>query len=111
MKNHAWIKCFLFLVRQTPVKKQDGIIMRLDQNPVFRKVIVSWYDTEKACGIMIFFMVCVLLFGIGGILVCRENSAYHAYLWVPILLIVLSAGVIISTAIRMTKRRRAQFSK
>jgi uncharacterized membrane protein len=85
--------------------------MRLDQNPVFRKVIVSWYDTEKACGIVVVFMVFVMLFGIVGILVCRETPEYHAYAWVPILLIVLSAGIIISTAIRLTKRRRSQFSK
>ncbi len=38
---------FFVFGRQTPVKKQDGFIMRLDQNPV-QKVIVSWYDTEKA---------------------------------------------------------------
>jgi len=62
--------------------------MRIDQNPLFRKVIVPWYDSESACYIVIFFMVLVFLFGFAGISATRENIAYHEYVWVPVLLVL-----------------------
>jgi len=85
--------------------------MRIDQNPLFRKVIVPWYDSESACYIVIFFMVLVFLFGFAGISSTRENIAYHEYVWVPVLLVLMSGGVIISTTIRLIKRYSRRFSK
>jgi hypothetical protein len=85
--------------------------MRIDQNPLFRKVIVPWYDSRTACYILIFFMVPVFLFGIAGILASRENIAYHEHIWVPVLLVLMSGGVIISTTIRLIKRYYRRFSK
>jgi hypothetical protein len=85
--------------------------MRIDQNPLFRKVIVPWYDSESACYIVIFFMVLVFLFGFAGISATRENIAYHEYVWVPVLLVLMSGGVIISTTIRLIKRYSRRFSK
>jgi hypothetical protein len=83
--------------------------MRIDQNPLFRKVIVPWYDSESACYIVIFFMVLVFLFGFAGISATRENIAYHEYVWVPVLLVLMSGGVIISTTIRLIKRYSRRF--
>jgi len=85
--------------------------MRIDQNPLFRKVIVPWYDSESACYIVIFIMVLVFLFGFAGISATRENIAYHEYVWVPVLLVLMSGGVIISTTIRLIKRYSRRFSK
>ena len=85
--------------------------MRIDQNPLFREVIVPWYDSESACYIIIFFMVLVFLFGFAGISATRENIAYHEYVWVPVLLVLMSGGVIISTTIRLIKRYSRRFSK
>ena len=85
--------------------------MRIDQNPLFRKVIVPWYDSESACYIVIFIMVLVFLFGFAGISGTRENIAYHEYVWVPVLLVLMSGGVIISTTIRLIKRYSRRFSK
>ena len=85
--------------------------MRLDQNPVFRKVIVPWYDSETACLIIIVFMGVVVLFGYAGISVAQNNPAYNECIWVPILLIVMSGGVILSTTIRLIKRYAHRFSK
>jgi hypothetical protein len=85
--------------------------MRIDQNPLFRKVIVPWYDSRTACYIVIFFMVLVFLFGFAGISATRENIAYHEYVWVPVLLVLMSGGVIISTTIRLIKRYSRRFSK
>ncbi len=85
--------------------------MRLDQNPLFRKVIVPWYDTEKACYTVIVFMLLVFLFGIAGILEASEKTEYNEYIWVPVLMVVMSAGVIVSIAIRLIKKYTHQFSK
>jgi hypothetical protein len=85
--------------------------MRIDQNPLFRKVIVPWYDSEAACYTVIFFMFLVFLFGFAGISASRENIAYHEHIWVPVLLVLMSGGVITSTAIRLIRRYSRRFSK
>jgi len=85
--------------------------MRIDQNPLFRKVIVPWYDYKSVCYVVIFFMALVFLFGFAGILASRENPAYHEHVWVPVLLVLMSGGVIISTTIRLIKRYSRRFSK
>jgi len=50
------------------------------------------------------FMVLVLLFGLVGISVTREIEQYHNYVWVPVVLVVLSTGVMISAIIRLIRR-------
>ena len=86
-------------------------MMRLGQNPLFRKAIVPWYDSETACLIVIIFMVFVFLFALVGISVARENAAYHEHMWVAVLLGVLSGTVIISTTIRLIRRYAYRFSR
>ena len=78
--------------------------MRLDQNPVYRKVIVPWWDSEITCLIVILFMVLFILFGGMGISVAHETVDYRPFIWVPILIVVLSGGVILSITIRLVKR-------
>ena len=85
--------------------------MPLDQNPLFRKVILPWYDTETACYTVIVIMSLVFLFGIAGILEVAEKTEYNGYVWVPVLLVVMSTGVIVSTSIRLIKRYAHQRSK
>jgi len=85
--------------------------MRIDQNPLFRRVIVPWYDSEAACSIVIFLMFLIFLFGSAGISVALENIEYYEYVWVPVLIVVMSGGVIISTTIRLIKRYARRFSK
>jgi hypothetical protein len=50
------------------------------------------------------FMVLVLLFGLVGISVTHEIEQYHDYVWVPVVLVVLSTGVMISAIIRLIRR-------
>ena len=85
--------------------------MRLDQNPVFRKVIVPWYDSETACFILVVFIFLVILFGFAGVSAARENAGYREYIWVPVALIVLNAGVLVSITIRLIRRYLQGFSK
>lgn len=85
--------------------------MRIDQNPMFRKVIVPWYDSETACLIVIVFMFLVFLFGFAGISVAREQVEYLEYIWIAILLVIMSGAVIVSTTARLVKRYAQRFSK
>jgi len=85
--------------------------MRYDQKPVYRKLIVPWYDSETACFIVIVFMLLVFLFSLAGVAVATEAAEHHSHIWLPILLIVLSGAVIISTVFRLIKRFRYRYSK
>ena len=72
--------------------------------PVFRKAANPWYQSKTVYGLTITFMVIVLLFGLVGISVTREIEQYRDYVWVPIVLVVLSTGVMISAIIRLIRR-------
>ena len=85
--------------------------MRYDEKPVHRTLIVPWYDTKTACLIVIFFMSVVFLFGIVGISVAGESESLGGRIWLPILLVVLSAVTIISTVIRLFRRLKHRLSK
>ena len=79
--------------------------MPLARHPFFRKAIVSWYDSDAACSVVIALMILVLLFGLLGVYVAQGQSGYRRHLWVPLMLVTLSLGVIFSTAARMVRRR------
>jgi hypothetical protein len=72
--------------------------------PVFRKTGNPWYQSKIVYALTITFMVIVLLFGLVGISVTREIEQYHDYVWVPVVLVVLSTGVMISALIRLIRR-------
>ena len=72
--------------------------------PVFRKAANPWYQSKMVYGIAITLMMLVLLFGLVGISVTRENERYHDHVWVPIVLVVLSTGVMVSAIIRLIRR-------
>jgi hypothetical protein len=78
--------------------------MPFNKDPVFRKAIIPWYNSKTAYIIVIVFMLLVFLFALAGISVAREYPAYNGYVWVPIILLVLSAGIIITTMARLIKR-------
>ncbi|MGD8960720.1 MAG: hypothetical protein PVI27_12805, partial [Desulfobacteraceae bacterium] len=82
--------------------------MKLDQNPVFRKIIVPWYDSEHACLTSMGFLAAAAIFAAVGLSVTREDPAYAAYAWVPGLLLVLSAATFISMGIRLLLRHSAR---
>jgi hypothetical protein len=85
--------------------------MRYDRKPVYRKLIVPWYDSETVCFIVIVFMLLVFLFSLAGVSVARDNTQHNAHLWLPILLVLLSGSVVITTVIRLIKRYRYRYSK
>ncbi len=87
-------------------------MIQLDEtSPVFRKFIIPWYDSTGICLLIIFFMDLVFLFSAAGIAVARETPPYHRYLWLPVVLIVLSGGVIVSTTLRLIRRFAYRFRR
>ncbi len=78
--------------------------MRLEQNVVHRKVLAPWYDTETVCFLTIFLLFLCFLFSIAGVSVASERADYHGYVWVPLVLLFLSAGTMVSVAIRVVRR-------
>ena len=74
------------------------------KDPVFRKAVIPWYRSSKAYVFAIIFLLMVFLFGIAGISVAREIEAYSGYTWVPVLLVVTSIIMIMTTAYRLIKR-------
>ena len=78
--------------------------MRVDKNPIHRKAIVPWYDSEIACIIILMLMAVIILFAASGIYVSYEASEYKTYGWVAILLLVLSAWIMVSAGLRLINR-------
>ena len=78
--------------------------MPAEKNPVFRKAVIPWYKSTSAYIIMIILMLLVFFFALAGVLVAREFPEYKGYVWVPVVLLAMSAGIVITTAARLIKR-------
>ncbi|MGD9007957.1 MAG: hypothetical protein PVG41_08555 [Desulfobacteraceae bacterium] len=82
--------------------------MRLDPNPLFRRIMMLWYDSTPVCWTLFAAMVLLVLFSWAGIVVAGENAAYHGYRWVPWTLLVLSTLVGVSVLRRLVRRHLQQ---
>ena len=78
--------------------------MGLEKSPVFRRAIIPWYDLTPACLVLIGVMAAVFLFALAGIAVSFEDGIAETVIWVPVLLSVLSAVVMVSVSIRLIRR-------
>lgn len=83
----------------------------LDQNPLFRKAILPWYDTDIACLLTGVFMVLVFLFALAGISVTREIPEGGRHVWLPVTLLVLSVLGVGVVVVRLLKRHAYRFKK
>ena len=78
--------------------------MRLDPNPLFRRIIMPWYDSLLMCWGLLLFMIVLMLFSLAGIAVALDDPSYRRYVWVPWLLFFLCFSVACSVAIRIIRR-------
>jgi len=78
--------------------------MRVGKTPLFRNVIVPWYDADTVCYSIMVLMVIILIFSVFGVVAAREVPAYRGYFWVPVLLALMSTGVLVSTIVRLVQR-------
>ena len=76
----------------------------MNSKPVYRRVISPWYDSEPVCFWVIGLMLGAFLFACAGIAVATSHPAWSVYLWVPMLLALLSVGVLFTTTSRLIKR-------
>ena len=74
--------------------------MQIDKSPFFRKPFIPWYAGSTACLIKAFLMFLTAVFAIDGIKVAGQVAAYKNYFWVPLVLLVLSAGIFAVNIIR-----------
>ena len=86
-------------------RQTGGGTVRLDSKPVYRRVILPWYDSDPLCVWIIAMMTAVFLFACAGLAVAGSRPSWGAYAWVPILLALLSLWVLLSTAVRLVRRR------
>ena len=82
-----------------------------DQNPLFRKVILPWYDTDAACILTGVFLLAVFCFSLAGISVALEMPESGKYIWVPGALLVLSVVGMIGSSLRLFRRHAHKFKK
>jgi hypothetical protein len=80
------------------------ITMLLDPKPVYRKVILPWYDSDIVCFATLLFAGFVLFFGFCGIQAAYETVAYRDYVWIPGLMIAMDLVVYVSIAFRLINR-------
>ena len=85
--------------------------MKFNREPVYRRSIYPWYDSELACIVTIVLASVVLFFGTVGISVALKTYEYHLYVWVPTLITILSGIVILSNMVRLTKKIFRRFSE
>lgn len=78
--------------------------MQIHQNPLFRKTIVPWWDADAVCVAVVLAMAVVFLFSISGIYIAFSRDDYYPHAWVPILLLIMSLGVLVSTLMRVVRR-------
>jgi hypothetical protein len=82
--------------------------MRLDPNPLFRRIIMPWYDSPPMCWGLLAAMVVIILFSVAGITVAFEDQGYRRHLWVPWTLFILCTVVGCSVAFRLMRRHYQQ---
>lgn len=86
--------------------------MQIDESsPVFRRPIIPWYDSEAICLLAIIFLYGVVWFGTFGVIAAMTHQSYISHIWLPVLLIVMSGGVILSIAIRLVRRFAGRFAR
>ena len=85
--------------------------MRYDEKPIYRRLIIPWFDSKATCFFVMFFMLVVTLFALMGLDVAYEKVEHHRHMWVPFLLILMSTWVFVSTSIRLIRRYKHHSSK
>lgn len=79
--------------------------MQLEENnPLHRKTIVPWYDTEPWCLVVVVFTFAVALFALIGFQVAEKTPRYQEFAWVPALLAIMASWVIVSITVRLIRR-------
>ena len=82
-----------------------------DESPVFRKVMLPWYDTDLACSVTLVFLVAVFFFACCGLSAASEVPGNHHLIWVPSFLLIISTAGIVSIFFRLIRRNTYRFKR
>jgi hypothetical protein len=76
---------------------------RIQLNPRRKSLI---YRLHPAVGVTLLLLAwsALLIFGLIGLAVAREEEAFQGYAWVPRLLVIASGGLIVTTLARSLRR-------
>jgi hypothetical protein len=80
--------------------------MRLEESSLYGKVIIPWYDSDGILIATIIGMLGVVFFGLVGIFVALQEPAFQADTWVPATLLAGGLLVLVSSTLRLWRRRR-----
>ena len=69
-----------------------------------KKQILSWYETTPVYIILALFSLGTLIFSLTGIRVAMEIPDFERYVWIPRLLLALSALLILFSSVHLIKR-------
>jgi len=83
----------------------NTILSMRSKNPLFRRVIIPWYDTEPVCFLTLIFSAAIIVFSLAGIYEANSTPEFQAHIWVPILLLIMGIVVFISTLMRLILRK------
>jgi hypothetical protein len=78
--------------------------MKLQDSPSFRKVPIALYSSGLFRFTLAFAMALALCFGVIGIDLALEREEYGRHYWLPFLLALSSAAVLIANLIRILAR-------
>lgn len=82
-----------------------------DQNPLFRRIMLPWYDTDIACVLTGVFLLLVFGFALAGISVAYETADGGRHAWLPGVLLALSAIGIVIVCLRLFRRHAHKFKR
>lgn len=84
--------------------EQDGEKPKDPRDPIFRKALVPWYDTDVCILITLTGGLAGLVFSMFGIATAWDEPTYLPHIWVPCLLGLLCLVIVISTMTRLYRR-------
>jgi hypothetical protein len=79
--------------------------MQSDQEPVFRRIIVAWYDSDIVCVLAALAMMLVAAFAMRGLNIALQIVDHPILIGLPLILLVLSLLVFFSLVGRLLHRR------
>lgn len=79
--------------------------MQSDQEPVFRRIIIPWYDSDITCVFAALAMMLIAAFALRGLNLALQIVDHPSLIGLPLTLLVMSLLVFFSLVGRLLHRR------
>lgn len=74
-----------------------------------KKRILAWHDTTLVYVVLALFSMGTVIFSLTGIKVALDAAEYAEYVWIPKLLLVMSAVLLVFSVFRLLRRGFLRF--